>query len=1175
MKSVENARQKARELRGGFQSEPKDLLQQIINHFKANDIYVESVEPRVINKHEARLQDDGFLFYNDRLENKPRRKLFVFAHELGHFELKHQFANYTNGYSFGAGTDYANSGAGAVARYHARSLEEAEADAFAAEFLAPSDEIFRRWSEDPELTPQKIADQIGIEIDVVRVQLAQGLFRHIYGDKSDVSSKKTPALLKKGVDLSKQTAAARYEDGPALVDAGPGTGKTSTLVERVEFLLNEKDADAEKMLILTFSNEAAATLRERIIEKAGAEKAEKIEINTFHGFGYSFLLEKGFGIDPDITILDDSAQIEELQRLVAVADCEQIVNLLDLEETAYNLAKHINYLKQREITPDAFLERIEEWEAGDENAKQSQRAARDVWQVYDLYEKRLPEIPAVDFCDLINKPVELLSSDKDAGNSSPSLIGIWQQYRWIMVDEYQDVTPAVTKLLKLLAGPENSPWVVGDTRQAIYQFLGADRENINQFRKDFSDLEAFNLENNFRSSDAIVKAANQLATLIDNPEHKKGEEEIEYWEAATLTGSFGSSPVIILEAETESDEIRAIVEQIQKWIKEKISPEDIAVLGRRNVDVRNIALALGKENIKATVTGILTIDGVGGDLAAAGSFIDAPAATVARIVKMLAGSDHEDRLLDEIIKELLFEIQQGVKFPLACQKIRPHFPSADELIGKIETLYLALARERHSADAFDAICLFLFDKSDYLRRILSRKDITARNLALSEIVTVLTRAMTYRFGHVHTRPRISRIGFSERLRMELSGAAPGRTIVPPPLSDAVRIMTCHASKGLEFPFVIVSGQHFSEDEYEWWLPPDVRPKPESNRSQAESLLFVGVTRSQRAVMISYSTSKNASPGKTSREALPLLKKWRDTFDIPFFPIARKSDAVAPNEPQQRFDLWGGGLKEGKYLRASSLNRHNCPLRTYLEDFVGVQFPSSLKQPYPIFYEAVRSTLEAAVIHAHTNETGLLPDECAEMFREKFTLDFIKDTPLFPLYLKSGIRMVKKFAENYRPVPKAARFFDVKFIDPKILETGPDAEQLTIRTDLVAHYENERGIQQAIIFRPESLSVPVGDKYKTTLPWSAIKDNSHKMSLLLLKKGTRGLVPQVYSGADGHIYSLSWNQTQETTDLDTSEAFARLNGYSRRRFEWHINEWQCGKCPCRISCPHWMNSANKK
>lgn len=1176
MKSLERARQKARELRESFGPEPQDLLTQIINHFKVREIYIEEVEPRVIDKHEARLQNDGNLFYNVRLDKKPRRKLFVFAHELGHYTLEHQFTNYTNGYSLGIGTDYANSGAGAVARYHARSLEEAEADAFAAEFLAPSLDIFNQWMNNPELTPQIIADQIGIDIDVVRIQLAQGLYRHIYGEQEEKETKKQPVELKKNIDLNKQTAAAGHEGSSALVDAGPGTGKTSTLVKRVEYLLNEKGAEPEKMLILTFSNEAAATLRERITKKAGAEKAEKIEINTFHGFGYSFLLEKGLDIDPDITILDDSAQIEELQRVIAVADCELIVTLWDLEETAYKLAKHISYLKQREITPEIFLKKITDWESRDKKAKKTQKAARDVFRVYNLYEKRLPKIPAVDFCDLINKPVELLSDEKDAGKLSSLLAAVRQEYRWIMVDEYQDITPSVTKLLKLIAGPDNPPWVVGDTRQSIYQFLGADRENIKQFIADFPDTEPFNLENNFRSSDAIVAAANQMATLMDNPEHEKGRKEIQYWQAAILMESFGAMPVRISAAETERDETSEIVGQVKEWIEAGISPEDIAVLARRNVDVKNIALALGRQNIKATVTGILTVDGVAGDLAAAEAFIDAPQATLARIIKILAGEEPNQQLLDEIIKSLLSELQQGNEFPHACENIRPRFPSATALIEKTETFYMALAKERHRADGFNSICLFLFDKSNYLRSILGWKDATARNLALSEIVTVLTRAMTYRFGHVHTRPRISRIGFSERLRAELSGTATGKTLVPPTVSDSVSVMTCHASKGLEFPFVVVSGQYYKDDDYEWWLPPDVRPSPENDRSQAESLLFVGITRAQRAVLVTYSTSKNAKPGNSSRQAVPLLQKWRSVFDVPFTQVPRGAEATDfIAGPQHQIDVWGGDLRDGKALRASSLSQDNCPLRTYLEDFVGVQFPSSLKQLYPFFYESVRFTLGETVRRAHSNENAFTPDECAEMFSKAFSREFTISTPLFPLYLKTGIRMVKKFAENYRPVPKAARFFDFKFIDPEILKAESAIDQMTVQTDLVTHYENESGIQLAMIFRPESLAEPNDEKYPATISWSAIKNNSHKMSLLLIKKGTRVLVPQVFSGADGQIYSLRWHQSPETTDLDTSGAFARLNDYSLRKFEWHINEWQCERCPCRISCPHWMNPARKK
>ena len=190
LKSLERARKRARELRRLIGNRQENLLENILKHFEEHDINVEAVPADTIDGHEARLRDDGNLFYDERLDNKPERKLFVLAHELGHFDLKHKFTNYTDSHQLGVGTDYANNGAGAVARYHARIYEEAEADAFATEFLTPCREIFNAWINSGALTSMQIAENFSVEPEVVRTQLAQGMYEYLYGGEQEREQRK-------------------------------------------------------------------------------------------------------------------------------------------------------------------------------------------------------------------------------------------------------------------------------------------------------------------------------------------------------------------------------------------------------------------------------------------------------------------------------------------------------------------------------------------------------------------------------------------------------------------------------------------------------------------------------------------------------------------------------------------------------------------------------------------------------------------------------------------------------------------------------------------------------------------------------------------------------------------------------------------------------------------------
>lgn len=1175
MRSLDRARKRARELRKIIGVAPEKLLENLLNYFEGKDINVEAVPAGEIDGHEARLRDDGNLFYDERLDKKPLRKLFVLAHELGHIDLEHKFANYTEGHKLGAGTDYANNGAGAVARYHARAYEEAEADAFATEFLAPCREIFQKWLEAPYLSCAQIATDCVAEIEVVNTQLAQGLFEFLYGGEAGhTKRKRLKVTLKSDVDYSNQLAAARHVGSPALIDAGPGTGKTSTLVMRVDYLLNEKGEDPGKMLILTFSNEAAATLRARIVAKVGEEKAGQIEINTFHGFGYAFLLKRGGNIvHPDTTIIDETAQIEFVVKLLGSADCESIINLRDLEETAVKITRHINYLKQRAITPERLRHELEAWESGEPKARKAQANARDILKVYQLYEKQLIKERVVDFADLINKPIELLElGAKEAGGVSDLARVVRKDYRWIMVDEYQDVTRSVSLLLQLIAGEENPPWVVGDARQSIYEFLGAHRENIHQFERDFSGSKIFELANNFRSSPAIIRAANQLAALMEEPEMQKGAKEPEKWTAATLTESYGNTPVLICEAETQEAEYRGIVSQVRKWIADDVPPEFIAVLGRTNADVANLAVALAGQKITATVTGILDADGVAGDLVAAFALVDAPLAALPRTVFALGREIFDVETLNQIVKVFLREFETRGDFSGAVS-----YPSEErtlDFIGKLVAFYEESLQQKHSADGFSILCSFLFDKTNYLRRVLAESEGTARNLALSEIVTVLTRAMSYRFTHPHLQPLFSRIGLSDRLRSEMSGATSGQTTVPPPAPDSVRVMTCHKAKGLEFPFVIVSGQSLNSKESDLSLPPNLKPKPENERAAADSLLFVGLTRAQQAVLVTYPSSKNAKTNTATREASDLLKNWKEVFDIPRTNWQRTENLESNgNSPKTSTALWGGKFKQRSgSLPVAALSRQDCALRVYLEDWVGIRFPTAIRHLYPQFYESVRYTLEQAVARAHTGDAPMTPTEAEDWFVKTFVLEKTMENPLAPLYLKNGSRIVRKFAEIYKPQTRAKRFIKSAVLD---LESICGDSSLPVRSSLVSHYEDENGREHAVIFRPESLADAKTGLITPEISWSRIDRLGRKLVFLLLRKDGQSLVPWVYSGTDGFLYKLLWNRKPETSKGDAEAAVTRLQNYGNQQFEWQVNERTCARCPCRISCPYWLEALPNK
>jgi DNA helicase-2/ATP-dependent DNA helicase PcrA len=874
MRRFELARRRGRELRASFDVRPEELQTRLERYLREKH----KMTPRALSTDAMRkskaevLPRKGQLRYDEALNDKPVEKLFIFAHEAGHLDLHqrhigpHAIPNPLRDSRFAT-----SDGAGAIARYSPKDSEEVEANAFAKEFVCPADLVFADWRQDPTATPSSLAAKWGASEEIVQIQLAESLFGlFLKSDSAETVTRPHEISLNEA-----QCEAAEYLLGAAIVDAGPGTGKTSTLVARVDFLLRQKGVAPSHILVLTFSNEAADELRERIELRFDEETANAIEIHTFHSFGHARLLSNAQNLASTFRILDEIAQEELVAELLGKVECEKIITLRDPGETARLAVEQINYLKDRMYGEAELARAITELtsDTGDSVVWQKAEQFLALFREYERakYNPVKREFDAVDFADMI-----LLTRETFRENAA-LVTAIRKQYQHVLVDEFQDVSPAMIKLLGQLCGEQNPPWVVGDIRQAIYRFRGAEPDrNLALFKQLFPKARSFDLRSNYRSCEPIINAANQMATLIASPEHATGEYEA-FWEVGASHQPFGDPPIQILSANSDAAEQEGIAELVNQWREAGVKAGEIAVLARRNIDVRNIVLTLGRRNIKATTAGLLTPEGAAGDLAAMLTLADAPKASLPRVIRAL-GVGYESALLNEITGSLLAaEEKDGID---AARSNKSPSTSAADLIAEYERLFDCLHKQKHSSDAFALLCAFLFDGSDYLRRHLDNEDDTRKQLALCEIITTLTRAVDYRFTHPKIKPRESRLGFAQTFRYNLSGSKP-ITAAPRSNGDVIRVMTCHASKGLEFPVVIVAGQTINKDsrkERDWWLPPGLMPPGEEDRKQADSLLFVGLTRARSAAVITYAEAKTA--GGRKRDLPGLLGRWHSCYDIP-------------------------------------------------------------------------------------------------------------------------------------------------------------------------------------------------------------------------------------------------------------------------------------------------------
>ncbi|HEX6613582.1 MAG TPA: UvrD-helicase domain-containing protein, partial [Rhodanobacteraceae bacterium] len=287
-----------------------------------------------------------------------------------------------------------------------------------------------------------------------------------------------------------QRAAVEYCDGPLLVLAGAGSGKTRVIAEKIAHLIARGMAPAHKIAAITFTNKAAREMRERVAKRVKPEDADALSVCTFHALGLKFLqieharagLRRGFSV----LDADDSAQL-----------VKELAGASVKPEQLFLLRNLLSRAKNDGLTPDAALE-----------AARSPREL-DAAQVYAAYHQRLAAFNAVDFDDLIRLPLAVLERDAEAREA-------WRErIRYLLVDECQDTNAAQYALLKLLAGDRGAFTCVGDDDQSIYAWRGADPGNLDKLSHDYPALRVVKLEQNYRCGQRILRAANAL--IAHNP----------------------------------------------------------------------------------------------------------------------------------------------------------------------------------------------------------------------------------------------------------------------------------------------------------------------------------------------------------------------------------------------------------------------------------------------------------------------------------------------------------------------------------------------------------------------------------------------------------------------------------------------------------------------------------
>ncbi|RIV80355.1 ATP-dependent helicase [Pelagerythrobacter aerophilus] len=765
---------------------------------------------------------------------------FQIAHELGHFWLDGEASDCdASSFNHAAG-DLANLGAARVDSYSPKERREAQANVFAREMLLPA-EIAANSFVEQDRSPNELAVALEVPLALVFAQLIRGTLL----PSPEPSIETRDDRPQPSLDDS-QKEAAEVPEGPLLLEAGPGTGKTRTLVARVEHLL-AKGVAASNMLVLTYSNKAAEELRERV-QRVATEAATQMWSGTFHAFGLELLRKYGhlIGLPAAPKLADLNESIALLETLLPELPLDHYLVLHQPSEGLLHILKAISRAKDELVGPKRYREICEAMPSSTEDDVRARERALEVAEIYAAYEQALRETGRIDFGDLIMRSVELLDAHPEI---AAELI---DERPHILVDEFQDVNRASSVLLERIAGDAKGLWVVGDSRQSIYRFRGASPDNIIAFPIQFEGARTLALAVNYRSREPIVKAFADFGTQMSASGSTQCDWYANKGEGEPLAFHIGNS----LESEA-----LGLAKAMKQMRKEGFAYRDQAVLCRSHTQLARYAAILESEGIPVLYLGDIFERDEVRDLLAMLSLVGE--FTSSGLVRLSEFTDYTFDLED--LRVLIDS--QIVSANSAFEALGEADGSALSESGRqsVERLRNDLGGIDRHKSAARALEEFLFVRSRWLMPLLVDGTVQGAQKRLA-IYQLLQAA--YTFAAAEPGAGIGRFLDWVR-RLELLGEE--RQLRAPPAEaagiDAVRLMTVHASKGLEFRAVylpgLARGQFPASRRYDPSPPPPglaERTPDEVRLEEEECLFFVALSRAQERLILSRATHYGTARG---------------------------------------------------------------------------------------------------------------------------------------------------------------------------------------------------------------------------------------------------------------------------------------------------------------------------
>lgn len=582
-----------------------------------------------------------------------------------------------------------------------------------------------------------------------------------------------------------QKEAVMTTEGPLLVLAGAGSGKTRVLTTRIVYLLQEKKIDPSNILAITFTNKAAREMKERVVNMIG-NIAYQIQISTFHSFGLSIIRKhyQQLGLNKNFTIIDND------DSLIVI---KNIMKELGIEENVKLVKGTISSNKNALVDSDEYAKYV------------NTEYDKNVYEIYQRYTQRLKQNNSLDFDDLLMMPIKILKENP------PILKKYQEQYKYILIDEYQDTNEAQYLLAKMIANKYNNICVVGDDSQSIYSWRGSNYKNILNFEKEYPNCKIILLEQNYRSTKTIINASNHL---IKNNKHGK---EKNLW-----TENESGSKIDYNTLPNEKEEAQLVVKEIENLIASEVNYSEIAILYRTNAQSRNFEDKLLLSNIPYNLVG-------------SRSFYDRKEIKDLMAYLKLIYNQYDDLSLTRIInvpkrkigKTTLENLRQK-----ATEQQIPLFEAIDS--GKefeFKKLIEKLIKAKDELTLTELVETILIESG--LRKEIEgnsiENEIRLENL---EEFKSITFQFEEKYGIINLEDFLAEISLVADIKEYQNS------------TDAITLMTIHNAKGLEFNYVFVVGLEESI------FPHFNALSDEEQIDEERRLCYVAITRAKKRLWLS-------------------------------------------------------------------------------------------------------------------------------------------------------------------------------------------------------------------------------------------------------------------------------------------------------------------------------------